>query len=213
MVAKKGAAGQRGKRAPATSSRKTAAAKQAETKRLQKATTTLEKAELQSKVSQNLSSQRTLKRRSSEQAVSKIIKDNFPAFDNEQTDDKVNARGLTLREQLRADRKNANIKMGLKYYAAMRATFEDSSAPHKQLQVNGRTEPVEPAVELAIRGLESHPVDLSKLQALFVMEKHISQMTAHGEVAAECGPNCKLGFATCAGLWSPIHFPFACAST
>ena len=137
------------------------------------ATTTLEKAELAAKGS--TAPTRSLRRRSSEQAVSKILKDNFPLATPSQTDDKINSRGQTLREQLRDDRKRPEVRMGLKHYAALRIVFDDELSPLRLLRVLDPSEPINPMVEMAIKGLESHPVSLVQMQALFCVDLQLSQ--------------------------------------
>ena len=142
------------------------------------ATTTLEKSEIQSRAASSgaAATTRTLRRRSSEQAVSKILRDNFPNFTNQQTDDKVNERGNTLRQQLRLDRKNPDVKMGLKYYSSMRqVVFVDDASAHSQLRVLDSSQAIDPMVQAAIKGLESHPIDLAAMSALFCVERKFNQ--------------------------------------
>jgi hypothetical protein len=141
--------------------------------KLQGATTTLAKAELSVPVSS--ASTRCLRRRTSEQTTAKIVRDNFPTFTPTQTDDKVNEKGNTLRQQLRLDRKDPQVRMGLKYYAAMRVVYDDDMSPFRQLRVIDPSEPINPMVEEAIMGLESHPTNLVPMQALFCVDVDLSQ--------------------------------------
>ena len=82
-------------------------------KKEQHTLTTLEKDELASQGSGRRSATaRALKRRSTEQAVNKIIKGNFHTLSPAMTDGKLNAQGNTLREQLKADRKTRRSRWG-----------------------------------------------------------------------------------------------------
>ena len=72
---------------------------------------TIEKEELKNEGEKH---QRVLRRRASEQSVVKILKDNLAGFSSYQIDDKTNSNGNTLRMQLRLDRKNPQLRMGLK---------------------------------------------------------------------------------------------------
>jgi hypothetical protein len=123
------------------------------------ALTTLEKAELELRSTDASASHRKLKRRSSDQAVNKIIKDNVGSLPPALTDDKLNEHGNTLRQQLRLDRANPQIRMGFKYYAAMRADFSHELSATNLLKATDPTEPIDAMVKAAILGLEAHPLD------------------------------------------------------
>ena len=70
--------------------------------------------------------------------------------------------------------------MGLKYYAAMRVVYDDELSPLRLLRVIDSTEPINPLVEMAIKGLESHPVNLGPMQALFAVDLPLSQRNICG---------------------------------
>jgi hypothetical protein len=144
-------------------------------KKAQQALATLEKDELTSRASGLSAITRQLRRRSSEQAVNKILRDNFGGLSPAMTDDKLNEQGNSLRHQLLLDRGNPQIRMGLKYYAAMRADFSDELSAASQLKALGPTEPIDAMVKASIMGVEAHPVDLTPMHALFCEQRPLSQ--------------------------------------
>ena len=128
------------------------------------AKTTLAKAELTAKAKACSSSGRALRRRTSEQAVAKILKDHFQHFTEQQTDDKLNDQGNTLRQQLKLDRQNPNIKMGCRYYAEQRLVYDDEMSVMRQLRALDRTEPINSFVRMAVDVVEANPMSLSPLE-------------------------------------------------
>ena len=73
----------------------------------------------------------------------------------------VSSRGHTLRRQLRLDRKDPKVRMGLKYYSAMRADFLDDTCATKLLVVKDSTQAIDSRLEKVMEGLEAHPMGLS----------------------------------------------------
>ena len=106
-------------------------------------------------------SAKRLRRRKTEEAVAKSLKDNFPGWDSVQTDHCI-VGGKSLREALTEDRRRHQEgqqgapTMGKRYYDEMRNKFSSTTCPHKMLKVANEAEPIHPELEKGLAGLNLH---------------------------------------------------------
>lgn len=84
-----------------------------------------------------------LRRRNTEETVTKCIRDNFSGWDASQTDHFL-VDGKSLREELTTERRMANSgdpeapKFGKRYYELKRQRFSPANTPSKRLKAHGR---------------------------------------------------------------------------
>ena len=104
---------------------------------------------------------RRLRRRNTDEAVAKAIRDNFLGWEGAATDQHL-VGGVSLRQQIKIDKKRQQNKevdapvMGKRYYEEVREKFLASSSPLKRLKVLNSKEELHPELEKALVGLNLH---------------------------------------------------------
>lgn len=108
---------------------------------------------------------KALRRRDTDEAVQKSIRDTFPKFDHLRTD-VVLHEGVTLRERLTNDKrrsKDGSLSMGATYYRNLRQWYDPQDGVLSKLQVNVSTEPVRPTVMAALVAFKARPAERGPL--------------------------------------------------
>lgn len=104
---------------------------------------------------------RRLRRRNTDEAIQKCLKDNFAGWEPCQTDNFI-VGGRSLREQLTYDRRRANQGdsdapcMGKFYYDEMRSRYSSNQSPFKRLRVTNDRESLNSDLEAGLAGLNLH---------------------------------------------------------
>ena len=123
---------------------------------------------------------RACRRRNTEEAVDKIMKEQFGSFTAAQQSEKLVA-GMSLRDMLLADKrkqkkdkKDAPV-MGKNYYATMRSKFEDQGSNPQALKALDTNQALDPRLVKAMAASQSATQNKGLMQQFLMVVQNVNQ--------------------------------------